>query len=120
MIFLNECDNILWQSKRSCKVEYALLAQLDRVFGYEPKGQGFESLAARHGKEVISKKLLLFYFFCVIEDSKDERHRATVRWTVVTASDQATAVARIESLAARQNPIEVRASVGFFLCFHPQ
>ena len=25
----------------------ALLAQLDRVFGYEPKGQGFESLAAR-------------------------------------------------------------------------
>ena len=26
---------------------YALLAQLDRVFGYEPKGQGFESLAAR-------------------------------------------------------------------------
>ena len=28
------------------KIEYALLAQLDRVFGYEPKGQGFESLAA--------------------------------------------------------------------------
>ena len=26
----------------------ALLAQLDRVFGYEPKGQGFESLTARH------------------------------------------------------------------------
>ena len=31
-------------------IAYALLAQLDRVFGYEPKGQGFESLAARHGK----------------------------------------------------------------------
>ena len=30
------------------KVNNALLAQLDRVFGYEPKGQGFESLAARH------------------------------------------------------------------------
>ena len=26
----------------------ALLAQLDRVTGYEPVGQGFESLAARH------------------------------------------------------------------------
>ena len=30
------------------KIEYALLAQLDRVFGYEPKGQGFESLRAHH------------------------------------------------------------------------
>ena len=29
-------------------------------------------------------------------DSKDERHRATVRWTVVTASDQAPAGARVE------------------------
>ena len=26
----------------------APLAQLDRAFGYEPKGQGFESLMARH------------------------------------------------------------------------
>ena len=26
----------------------ALVAQLDRVFGYEPKGQGFESLRAHH------------------------------------------------------------------------
>ncbi len=49
LIFLNECDNILWQSElMPISSEYALLAQLDRVFGYEPKGQGFESLAARH------------------------------------------------------------------------
>ena len=41
MIFAPHCANILWQSD-------ALLAQLDRVFGYEPKGQGFESLQARH------------------------------------------------------------------------
>ena len=26
----------------------ALVAQLDRAFGYEPKGQGFESLRAHH------------------------------------------------------------------------
>ena len=32
----------------------ALLAQLDRVFGYEPKGQGFESLAARHKERQVS------------------------------------------------------------------
>ena len=29
-------------------VSNALVAQLDRVFGYEPKGQGFESLRAHH------------------------------------------------------------------------
>ena len=27
---------------------HSLVAQLDRVFGYEPKGQGFESLRAHH------------------------------------------------------------------------
>ena len=30
----------------------ALVAQLDRVFGYEPKGQGFESLRAHHIRDV--------------------------------------------------------------------
>ena len=34
-------------------IAFALLAQLDRVFGYEPKGQGFESLAARHAKSLV-------------------------------------------------------------------
>ena len=29
---------------------YAPVAQLDRVSGYEPEGQGFESLPARHKK----------------------------------------------------------------------
>ena len=29
-------------------VRPAPVAQLDRVFGYEPKGRGFESLLARH------------------------------------------------------------------------
>ncbi len=32
---------------------YAPVAQLDRVFGYEPKGRGFESLLAYHVKAVI-------------------------------------------------------------------
>lgn len=35
-----------WLEKSEC----ALLAQLDRVTGYEPVGQGFESLAARQRK----------------------------------------------------------------------
>ena len=30
--------------------KYAPVAQLDRVFGYEPKGRGFESRPAYHKK----------------------------------------------------------------------
>ena len=40
------------------------LAQLDRVFGYEPKGQGFESLRAHHIETlvtiVVARVLFLF------------------------------------------------------------
>ena len=36
------------------------VAQLDRVFGYEPKGQGFESLQARQKRS--SKRGTLFLF----------------------------------------------------------
>ena len=44
-----------------------------------------------------SRQRFLFCLFGTHEwDSKDERHRATVRWTVVTASDQAPAGARVE------------------------
>ena len=32
------------------RVRYAPVAQLDRVTGYEPVGQGFESLTARQTK----------------------------------------------------------------------
>ena len=33
-------------------VQCAALAQLDRVSGYEPEGQGFESLTPRHKKRI--------------------------------------------------------------------
>ena len=33
---------------------FVLVAQLDRVFGYEPKGQGFESLQACQKKTSVS------------------------------------------------------------------
>ena len=36
------------------------LAQLDRVFGYEPKGRGFESLMARQ------KEMHLHLLFCIL------------------------------------------------------
>ena len=50
-----------------------------------------------------------------LRDSKDERHRATVRWTVVTASDQTPAGVRIESLHSDQNDkLSVRTACRFF------
>ena len=39
---------------------YAPLAQLDRVFGYEPKGRGFESLTACQ-KRGRCKSICLFF-----------------------------------------------------------
>ena len=44
------------------KTANAPVAQLDRVFGYEPKGQGFESLAARQKRSDTSVLLLFFIF----------------------------------------------------------
>ncbi len=41
------------------KITYAPLAQLDRVFGYEPKGQGFESLTARQKRTWIFQVLFV-------------------------------------------------------------
>ncbi len=41
-------------------MKYALVAQLDRVFGYEPKGQGFESLQACQKKTSFAMSFLLF------------------------------------------------------------
>lgn len=62
MIFASRCANILWQSD-------ALLAQLDRVFGYEPKGQGFESLAARQVKSLEPQRVQGFFLFIFMFES---------------------------------------------------
>ena len=56
---------MLWYDN-SAVLRNALLAQLDRVFGYEPKGQGFESLAARQEKSletVIYQRIQAFSHF---------------------------------------------------------
>ncbi len=56
-----DCDNILGQLKSN-----ALLAQLDRVSGYGPEGQGFESLTARHEKRG-STRVGPFFFFVKLQ-----------------------------------------------------
>ena len=40
---------------------YVLVAQPDRVFGYEPKGRGFESLLTRQ-KKTIAKAIVFFRY----------------------------------------------------------
>ena len=45
---------------RSC---YALVAQLDRVTGYEPVGRGFESLRAHQQKDTLSVSFCLDFFY---------------------------------------------------------
>ena len=54
----NKCGII----SRYEKNVYVPLAQPDRVFGYEPKGRGFESLKARQTKRVISNGYHPFCF----------------------------------------------------------
>ena len=44
-------------------LQNAPVAQSDRVFGYEPKGRGFESLRARHRKLCSSEYGLHNFFF---------------------------------------------------------
>ena len=50
LTFAWKCGRILVDSGGAVLslVDPAPLAQLDRAFGYEPKGRGFESLKARH------------------------------------------------------------------------
>ena len=51
--------------------EYALLAQLDRAFGYGPKGQEFESLTARHAKRNTPQKRGVS--FCIVCSERELR-----------------------------------------------
>lgn len=46
-------------SKKSV-TEYVPVAQLDRVFGYEPKGRGFESPQAHHNKNPAKSSFFKF------------------------------------------------------------
>ena len=62
-------NNVLKRTTIKC----APVAQLDRVFGYEPKGQGFESLAAHHRNGIPVGMPFLFFgkksFLCAARDS---------------------------------------------------
>ena len=50
-------------------VKNALVAQLDRVTGYEPVGRGFESLQARHtcGEQFAHRRFLFLTFVLALK-----------------------------------------------------
>ena len=47
-------------------LQYAPIAQLDRVLGYEPRGQEFESLRAHHVYKRVRLKLLSPFLLPVV------------------------------------------------------
>ena len=135
--FSIRCYYISAVKKRMLINRFALLAQLDRVFGYEPKGQGFESLAARQRTQYTFCALCSFFVLLVftqgIRTRKGLRRKKRCRWHVFGAERLAryrthsvgwTSRGRYEvsakSLAARQaekpwNPWYIRTSRLF--CF---
>ena len=65
---------------------YVPLAQLDRVFGYEPKGRGFESLKARQTKSRSPKGDLLFVFRFFMLEPLDGFSQTKIHHNVRTVS----------------------------------
>ncbi len=58
---------------------FAALAQLDRVFGYEPKGRGFESLTPCQQKENFCLPKVLFLFIQAAGDKPSAWHIIAAR-----------------------------------------
>ena len=63
----------------------ALLAQLDRVSGYGPEGQGFESLTARHKKTRLYESTTLFFFYRTFKTSLWQNCNFTfyINWAIL-------------------------------------
>ena len=57
-------------SDKYSQIQNVRLAQLDRAFGYGPKGRGFESSNARYGKNAGSLCLQGFPVFLRFEEIK--------------------------------------------------
>ena len=58
---------------------YAPVAQLDRVTGYEPVGQGFESLPAYHMSTLTLIELAWTFFIIILDFTLKRGKNATFR-----------------------------------------
>ena len=65
---------VLYSGSKHC---YAPVAQLDRVFGYEPKGRGFESLPVCHEKRV---HFCVLSFCFMIKKGRDSNKEGANLW----------------------------------------
>ncbi len=92
---------------------YPPVAQLDNAADSDSEERGFKSLRA--GQVNQSSCNGDWFAFFGARDLKDERYRATVRWTVVTASAQAAAAVRVKSLRAGQK--ELSQTRQLLICF---
>ncbi len=72
MTRMYSCDTIIFARKREISVR---LAQLDRAFGYGPKGRGFESSSAREKKNRDAKASLLFLLSGVAASLRSAQNR---------------------------------------------
>ncbi len=75
-----------------------------------------------HRKKYLQKSKCFFFLFVVCKKgrggSKKERYRATVRWTVVTATDQAAQfAARVDPPHLHQKKASVEIQVPLFFAF---
>ena len=61
MIYTVHCWEGTTKTTKQNRKRYVCLAQLDRAFGYGPKGRGFESSSARKAKRYLVSR----YLFCV-------------------------------------------------------
>ena len=73
-----DCANIIKLSTGQVpKRRYAAVAQLDRVFGYEPKGRGFESLQPY---QLVTSDISLVTSFFISLQSSSRAHSAAPRF----------------------------------------
>ena len=101
------------------KIEYALVAQLDRAFGYEPKGRGFESLQARHFKDSVRGSFLLGFkpAFAHAKGGSTSQENVTFSHLFFRQSLQARHIKTpvVSLFCWRNSHPRVLPSIGFFL-----
>lgn len=77
---------------------HAPVAQLDRVFGYEPKGRGFESLLAYQEKPLLSNRTIEVFLYL---SAKLQQTHVTAKIGASTCVFSGTA-AEAQSLEAKE------------------
>jgi hypothetical protein len=98
----------------------APVAQLDRVFGYEPKGRAFESLRARQIiKALLPKEARLFYFSTAIASNLVKNNKKFSRPELLSHATINSSVAISQKIVAKQalGTFSMAGAVPDMICF---